>query len=60
MLEQAHHRITVETKGPGFKYAEYELRGACTRIDLGPKDLEKAQGMLTRRDTKVSIHTRHR
>jgi prolyl-tRNA synthetase len=42
-----------ETKGPGFKYAEYELRGACLRVDMGPKDLAKNEVMLTRRDTKT-------
>ena len=39
-----------ETKGPGFKYAEYELRGACVRLDLGPKDLAANQIVLKRRD----------
>ena len=42
-----------DTKGPGFKYAEYELRGACLRVDIGPKDLEQNQAMLTRRDTRT-------
>jgi len=52
-LKKAGIRVLVdddETKGPGFKYAEYELRGACVRVDLGPKDLEKNQAMLKRRD----------
>ncbi len=41
-----------ETKGPGFKYAEYELRGVCLRAELGPKDLEKSQCVLVRRDDR--------
>jgi prolyl-tRNA synthetase len=44
-----------ETKGPGFKYAEYELRGVCTRVELGPKDLEKNQVMVARRDTREKV-----
>jgi prolyl-tRNA synthetase len=44
-----------ETKGPGFKYAEYELRGVCVRAELGPKDLEKGQCMLARRDTREKV-----
>jgi prolyl-tRNA synthetase len=42
-----------ESKSPGWKYAEYELRGVCLRVELGPKDLEKGQCVLVRRDTKV-------
>jgi prolyl-tRNA synthetase len=30
-----------ESKGPGFKYFEYELAGVCLRMELGPKDLAK-------------------
>ncbi len=41
-----------ETKGPGFKYNEYELRGVCLRMELGPKDLEKNQCVLVRRDNR--------
>ena len=26
-----------ETKGPGFKYYEYELVGTCLRMELGPE-----------------------
>lgn len=54
-MRKAGLRVMVdddETKGPGFKYAEYELRGVCTRIELGPKDLEKNQCVLVRRDTR--------
>jgi prolyl-tRNA synthetase len=41
-----------ESKGPGFKYFEYELTGVCVRIDLGPKDLAKDQCVMVRRDLK--------
>ena len=41
-----------ESKGPGFKYAEYELRGICLRVELGPKDLEKNQCVMVRRDER--------
>ena len=26
-----------ESKGPGFKYFEYELQGVCLRVELGPR-----------------------
>jgi len=41
-----------ETKGPGFKYFEYELQGVCLRMELGPKDLAKEQCVVARRDTR--------
>ena len=36
---------------PGFKFNEYELKGIPLRIELGPKDLEKNQVVVARRDT---------
>ena len=41
-----------ESKGPGFKFFEYELIGICVRIELGPKDIAKSQCVMVRRDTK--------
>ena len=37
---------------PGWKFAEWELRGVPLRLEIGPKDIEKAQVMLVRRDTR--------
>lgn len=39
-----------ETKQPGWKFHEYELLGVPVRIELGPRDLEKNQAVVTRRD----------
>ena len=41
-----------ESKGPGFKYFEYELAGVCLRMELGPKDLAKDACVLVRRDDR--------
>ena len=41
-----------ETKRPGFKYAEYEMKGVPVRIVIGPRDLENNQAEVARRDTK--------
>jgi prolyl-tRNA synthetase len=38
---------------PGFKFAEYELKGVPLRIAIGPRDLEKGTVELARRDTKT-------
>lgn len=35
---------------PGWKFNEWEIKGIPLRIELGPKDLEKHQAMLVRRD----------
>lgn len=36
---------------PGFKYNDWEMRGVPIRIEIGPKDVEKNQVVLVRRDT---------
>jgi prolyl-tRNA synthetase len=36
---------------PGWKFAEYELKGYPVRIAIGPKDLENGTVELARRDT---------
>jgi prolyl-tRNA synthetase len=43
---------TDVTKRPGFKFAEYELKGYPVRVVIGPRDLENNQVELARRDTK--------
>jgi prolyl-tRNA synthetase len=39
-----------DEKTPGFKFNEWEVKGVPIRIELGPKDLEKNQVTLVRRD----------
>jgi prolyl-tRNA synthetase len=36
---------------PGWKFNEWEMKGIPIRLELGPKDMEKGQVMLVRRDT---------
>ena len=40
-----------EEYSPGWKFNEWEIKGVPLRIELGPKDLEKNQAVLVRRDT---------
>jgi prolyl-tRNA synthetase len=40
---------------PGWKFAEYELKGVPLRMAIGPKDLENNTVELVRRDTKEKI-----
>ncbi len=43
---------TRDTHKPGWKFAEYELKGVPIRLAIGPKDLEKNTVEVARRDTK--------
>lgn len=38
---------------PGWKFNEWELKGVPLRIELGPRDLEKGQVIIARRDNGV-------
>ncbi len=37
---------------PGWKFAEWEMRGVPLRIEIGPRDIQNAQVMTARRDTR--------
>jgi prolyl-tRNA synthetase len=36
---------------PGFKFAEWEVRGVPIRVELGPRDVQNNQVVVVRRDT---------
>lgn len=44
-----------DTHKPGWKFAEYELKGVPIRIVIGPQDLATNTVELTRRDTKEKM-----
>lgn len=41
----------ADNKRPGFKFADYELKGVPVRLVIGPKDLEENTTEVMRRDT---------
>ena len=43
---------TDESQTPGWKFAEYEMRGVPLRLEIGPKDIEKSSVFAARRDTR--------
>ncbi|WP_257350753.1 proline--tRNA ligase [Pseudalkalibacillus decolorationis] len=43
--------IDASDKKPGWKFNEYEMKGIPLRLEVGPKDIEKGQVVLARRDT---------
>lgn len=47
-------RIEIDSRDeytPGWKFNEWEMRGVPVRIEIGPKDIQKHQVVLVRRDT---------
>ena len=38
-------------QSPGWKFAQYEMKGVPLRVEIGPKDMEKEQCCIARRDT---------
>jgi len=55
MLSQAGLTVKLDdrdTYTPGWKFAEYEMKGTPLRIAIGPRDLANNTVELARRDTK--------
>lgn len=50
-------RVKVDSsdKQPGWKFAEYEMKGVPLRLEIGPKDIEKNQCVLVRRDNNEKL-----
>ncbi len=48
-------KLDDSDKMPGWKYSEYEMKGIPLRIEIGPKDIEKNQAVLVRRDNREKI-----
>ena len=56
-LVAAGLRVTLDERDerPGWKFAEWELRGVPLRLEIGPKDIEKSQVLIARRDTREKL-----
>ncbi|RIV28621.1 proline--tRNA ligase [Alicyclobacillaceae bacterium I2511] len=53
-VRQAGVRVNMDARedfSPGWKFNEYEMRGVPVRLEVGPRDMEKSQVVLVRRDT---------
>jgi prolyl-tRNA synthetase len=56
MLRGAGLRVHLDARDqfqPGYKYADWEMRGVPVRLELGPKDIEKDSCVLVRRDNRA-------
>ncbi len=48
-------KIDDSDKMPGWKFSEYEMKGVPLRLEIGPKDIEKNQVVLVRRDNREKL-----
>ncbi|WHH61756.1 proline--tRNA ligase [Petroclostridium sp. X23] len=55
LAKVARVKIDDSDKMPGWKFSEYEMKGVPVRLEIGPKDIEKNQAVLVRRDTREKI-----
>jgi len=53
-LKQAGMRVKLDHREeftPGWKFANWEMRGVPLRIEVGPRDIKNNQAIVVRRDT---------
>ena len=48
-------KIDDSDQSPGWKFAQYEMKGVPIRLEIGPKDIEKKQCVLVKRDNREKI-----
>ncbi len=51
------YRVKLDSSdnSPGWKFAQYEMKGVPLRIEIGPKDIENNRCVIVRRDTREKI-----
>ncbi|MDD5603556.1 MAG: proline--tRNA ligase [Eubacteriales bacterium] len=55
LAEKYRTVIDKSDKQPGWKFSEYEMKGVPIRIEIGPRDIEKGEAVLVRRDNGEKI-----
>lgn len=58
-LQQAGIRVKLDSREeytPGWKFAEYEMKGVPVRLEIGPRDIQLNQVVLARRDTGEKVN----
>lgn len=58
-LKDAGIRVKLDESdnSPGWKFAEYEMKGVPVRLEIGPRDIENNNCVLVRRDNREKIVT---
>ncbi|MGI6485174.1 MAG: proline--tRNA ligase [Tepidanaerobacteraceae bacterium] len=55
---KAEFRVEIDDRDeytPGWKFTEWEMKGVPIRLEIGPRDMEKKQVVLVRRDTGEKV-----
>ena len=52
LSKQFRTDIDISDNSPGWKFAQYEMKGVPLRLEIGPKDIEQNQCVLVRRDNR--------
>ena len=55
LKKQFRADIDLSDKTPGWKFAEYEMKGVPIRLEIGPRDIENNSCVLVRRDSGEKI-----
>ena len=55
LKEKFRVKFDDSDNSPGWKFSQYEMKGVPVRLEMGPKDIEKNQCVLVRRDTREKI-----
>ena len=50
-------KLDDSDNSPGWKFAQWEMKGVPLRLEIGPKDIEKNQCVLVRRDNREKTFT---
>ena len=53
--EQFRVKVDESDKQPGWKFAEYEMKGVPLRLEIGPRDIENNQCVAVRRDNGEKV-----
>ena len=52
LAKQFRADIDISDNSPGWKFAQYEMKGVPLRLEIGPKDIEQNQCVIVRRDNR--------
>ena len=51
-------KLDDSENSPGWKFAQWEMKGVPLRLEIGPKDIENGQCVLVRRDNREKAFTK--
>ena len=55
LTKQFRVKLDDSDNSPGWKFSQYEMKGVPVRVEIGPKDIEKNQCVIVRRDNREKM-----